>query len=238
MRARSLGVYETGHRAEGTLHYHRHDLPYAAIVTAGSYVEVVDAVPKRCSAGSLVVHGPGEEHADHFSAPTRCLNVELPPTVEVPPHGVVADRLLTIAMRGVVRAYDDRDRGRLTAWIARLSRLIARPAPAGPAAPAWLDAVLGSFEWTGDAPLRDAARLAGVHPVHFSREFRRRVGMTPHAFRRRARVELASKLLLRGDVPLAQVALRCGFGDQSHFNRGFAQTLGVAPGRYRRAFAR
>ncbi len=104
--------------------------------------------------------------------------------------------------------------------------------------PAWLDEVIRFDEWVEAVPLQEIAKRCGVHPTHFSREFRRHVGTTPSDHRRRARVELASKLLLQTDRTLAQVAIACGFTDQSHLNRAFAIELGMSPGQYRRSFSR
>jgi AraC family transcriptional regulator len=92
----------------------------------------------------------------------------------------------------------------------------------------------------GPAPSRlgRAAAIAGVHPTHFSRAFHHHLGITPNEYRRRARVRLASDLLLGSTISLAQIGLRCGFADQSHFTRTFTTATGIAPSTYRRSFAR
>jgi AraC family transcriptional regulator len=46
---------------------------------------------------------------------------------------------------------------------------------------------------------------------------------------------VAKSILLRDDVPLAEVAYRLGFADQSHFTRHFRRITGASPGRLRRA---
>jgi transcriptional regulator GlxA family with amidase domain len=104
--------------------------------------------------------------------------------------------------------------------------------------PDWLQAAIDTFGWATDEPLRGAARLAGVHPVHFSREFHRFVGMTSNAFRRRARVRRASDLLLSTDRLLAHIAHDCGFSDQSHLTRAFGAATGLTPNLYRSVFTR
>jgi AraC family transcriptional regulator len=65
---------------------------------------------------------------------------------------------------------------------------------------------------------------------YFARTFRRTISVTPHQWLIRKRVERAPELLLRGRLELAEVALVCGFVDQSHLSRVFA---GVSPGRWR-----
>jgi AraC-like DNA-binding protein len=48
------------------------------------------------------------------------------------------------------------------------------------------------------------------------------------------RIERAKELLLGGELELAQIALDCGFNDQSHFTRLFVQSQGQSPGKWRR----
>ncbi len=83
--------------------------------------------------------------------------------------------------------------------------------------------------------LAQLARLADMSPFHFLRLFRTSCGETPHHYLVRRRVEVAKAILLREDVPLAEVASRVGFADQSHFTRHFHRLVGAPPGRLRRA---
>ena len=84
-----------------------------------------------------------------------------------------------------------------------------------------------------DLTLDDLAATAGLSRFYFLRAFRREVGVTPHAYLTGRRIA-AAKVLLDGDVPLSEVALACGFYDQSHFTRSFKGCTGVTPGQYRR----
>jgi AraC family transcriptional regulator len=85
----------------------------------------------------------------------------------------------------------------------------------------------------GDVPLSDLARECGLSLTSFSRAFRKTVGIPPHRWVIQQRIELA-KTLLRGDAKsLAEIALECGFSDQSHFTRFFTAAVGVSPGFWR-----
>jgi AraC-like DNA-binding protein len=77
----------------------------------------------------------------------------------------------------------------------------------------------------------EACRLSGSH---FSRAFRTSTGLPPHRWVMRKRVERAQDLLVGSFVPLAEIALTCGFADQSHFSRVFRVIRGVSPGAWRR----
>ena len=59
-------------------------------------------------------------------------------------------------------------------------------------------------------------------------------GLPPHQYVIARRVERARQLLQAGtNLSLAEVALRAGFSDQSHFCRHFKRLVGVTPGRFR-----
>jgi AraC family transcriptional regulator len=81
--------------------------------------------------------------------------------------------------------------------------------------------------------LQDMAGSAALSRYHFTRRFRRSIGTTPHDYVLGQRVEQAKTLLQRTDVPLLDVACRCGFADQSHLTREFRKRVGTTPGRYR-----
>lgn len=72
-------------------------------------------------------------------------------------------------------------------------------------------------------------------PSHFARAFRRSVGVAPHDYLSQLRIDEAKRLMLCTELALVDIALICGFGDQSYFTRVFSRTVGVSPGAWRRA---
>lgn len=104
-------------------------------------------------------------------------------------------------------------------------------------APAWLNAAEELLRTRlGDCVrLGELADLVGVHPVHLARAFRARYGVSVGEYGRRLRLEWAAAEVARSDTPLAVIAARAGFADQSHFTRIFKQHIGATPGAYRRA---
>jgi AraC family transcriptional regulator len=85
----------------------------------------------------------------------------------------------------------------------------------------------------GDLSLQRLAGLAGVSLDGFIRLFKKSTGVPPHQFVLRKRVERAQALLGNPALSLAEVALRAGFADQSHFSRMFHRLTGIAPRQYR-----
>ena len=82
--------------------------------------------------------------------------------------------------------------------------------------------------------LDDLAAAAGLSANHFLRVFKLATGTTPYHFLRARRLERARELLAMSTLPLAQLALECGFANQAHFTAAFSREIGMPPGRYRR----
>lgn len=84
--------------------------------------------------------------------------------------------------------------------------------------------------------LADLGKVAGLSPFHLSRVFAARTGLPPHEYQMARRVRHAKKMLAQGE-PAAQVAVECGFSDQSHLTRAFKRIMGMTPGQYAEAHA-
>jgi AraC-like DNA-binding protein len=85
----------------------------------------------------------------------------------------------------------------------------------------------------GKLSVTDLARESRLSPKHFTRAFRQTFGMPPYRYLLVRRVERAKQLLLLNQLSLADIALRCGFAGQSHFNRIFTAATGRSPGAWR-----
>jgi len=77
------------------------------------------------------------------------------------------------------------------------------------------------------------AKLANLSVCYFVRAFKQSVGVTPHDYLIRRRVERTMELLAGTDMPLSEIALAAGFADQSHCARRFRQHVGMSPRDYR-----
>lgn len=82
-------------------------------------------------------------------------------------------------------------------------------------------------------PISVVAERCGVSVVYFSRAFRRTTNETPHRWLMRRRLEKACVLLINTDETIADIALACGFSDQSHLTRSFSLFMGTTPACWR-----
>jgi AraC family transcriptional regulator len=83
--------------------------------------------------------------------------------------------------------------------------------------------------------IEDLADVVALSRSHFSRAFKRSIGLPPMEYVVVRRVERAKAIISEAREPLAKVALACGFADQAHLNRRFRDVVGISPGRWRRS---
>jgi AraC-like DNA-binding protein len=82
----------------------------------------------------------------------------------------------------------------------------------------------------------DLARAAGLSRAHFSREFRRTFGESPHAYLLTRRLERAADLLRATDRSVAEICFSVGLQSVGSFTTTFTRTYGLSPTAYRAAF--
>jgi AraC family transcriptional regulator len=85
-----------------------------------------------------------------------------------------------------------------------------------------------------DLSLTQLASECRLSVSQFARAFRQSTGVAPHRWLMERRVDKAKHSLLDATLPLTDVAIACGFADQSHFTRVFKNAVGVSPGSWRR----
>jgi AraC-like DNA-binding protein len=82
----------------------------------------------------------------------------------------------------------------------------------------------------------DLARAAGLSRAHFSREFRRAFGASPHAYLLTRRLERAAALLRATDSSVAEICLAVGLRSVGSFTTSFKRAFGQTPTAYRASF--
>jgi AraC-like DNA-binding protein len=85
-----------------------------------------------------------------------------------------------------------------------------------------------------DITVADLANVACLSIFHFTRAFAAAMGVPPHRYVSRRRLESAKVMLATGRASLGEIAYHCRFSSQSSFTRAFRRAIGMTPGEYRR----
>lgn len=168
------------------------------------------------------VHLRGDSEAARAMAPTVAL---LEHEYERSERGVsvVVSRLLDILLVQVLRAWADAQPTGGAGWLGALGdRTLAN-------ALGWMHS-----EPAHDWNVSELARRSGTSRATLARRFAAEVGMAPHAYLTRLRMQEAAVLLREGNDGLAAIAARVGYDSEFAFNRAFRRVMGVPPGVYRR----
>jgi AraC family transcriptional regulator len=227
---------------------HTHEQAFFSLLLEGSYREYFGGSELRYYPFTLGFHPTATEHADEIAAVgTRFLLIHL--------SNEYSQRMLEgePALRNTRSPQLCNARG---SWLATsllyypcdiesavpemLSTLLPDwPRTADRGRPRWLPRALDLLlsEYTGRITVIDMAQRLDLHPVYLARQFRRWSGHSVCEFVNRLRVCRALEHLRRSEMPLAEIALRAGFADQSQFTKTFRRYHGTTPGSVRRDFA-
>ena len=85
---------------------------------------------------------------------------------------------------------------------------------------------------SGDLTIAALAKEAYLSPFHFASAYKEATGTTPHRYVTDRRIERSRALIAEGELPLAEIAVTCGFSSQAHFCRWFKRLVGATPGEY------
>ncbi|KAF3885046.1 MULTISPECIES: helix-turn-helix domain-containing protein [Nostocales] len=81
----------------------------------------------------------------------------------------------------------------------------------------------------GEVTLSKLAEVVGMSQYYFCRLFKQSMGISPYQYLLQQRVERAKQLLEQRKFSIADIALQCGFSNQSHLNRHFKRIVGMTP---------
>jgi AraC family transcriptional regulator len=227
---------------------HVHERAHLGFVLSGSFDEDCEGKNLDCQPLTVSFLPPWASHSDDFRGKARCLFLELSPerltnvqeylnldeplnltgpiirglTTRLHYEARQSDKASALAIEGLA----------LEVW-AEFSRQLTPFNERKP--PRWLrsaqEMIHANFAVTTTHD--EIANLAGVHPVHLAREFRRHYGCTIGEYVRRLRVEFACRILSTSETSLSEIAHAAGFADQSHFTKVFRKQMGASPAQFR-----
>ena len=237
---------------------HSHDTFSIGLVTGGRSIYVHERGRDEISAGTVVMMNPGAMHAcnpvDLAAWSYRMVHIDADWLLRLQQQGDGDDagRLREI---GPASTRDDGLRARLAHLCDRFADPCADTLARHEAIVELASALQGHSTLSGpDGATRGVKRVAeliiercdealtladlcaasGLSESHLVRSFRKRYGMTPHAFLVDRRIQRARHELRRGR-PIAEVAAALGFADQAHLQRTFRRVVATTPGQYRPA---
>ena len=234
------------------LPWHEHRDASICFVVSGAYAERMRARDQECPPHSMVFKPAGERHADEFGREGgTCLLIEvgaerlrtLEPVSDITARpGLVRNAKLAALGRQIHREFLQSDGLSPLAVEGLILELLVEAARAGreratQARPQWLRQAHDLIHENVGRPLTlsSIAREVGIHPAHLARTFRAHYRRSIGEYVRRLRIERASRELSDGGASIADIGLRAGFFDQSHFSRVFRDHTGQTPAAFRSA---
>lgn len=229
---------------------HVHDRACVAVIVGGSFEVSFRTVRHDCPLTSVHTEPLGDRHANRVgSAGAHVVVLQPDPRSEplVAPLAALLGRITQQTHAGVAglatRLIRELDAGDAAAPLAQEALALEMLVLATRAdatrttgrVPPWLLRTRDYLHAHCLESLRaaDLAAQAGVDPVRLARAFRRHFRVSLGEYVRGLRLEWAAAQLDGTEEPLAAIALRAGFADQSHFTRSFTRYAGLSPGRYR-----
>jgi AraC family transcriptional regulator len=230
---------------------HQHDEPSMGVVVSGVFLERIGNDERTYSRGTASFCPAATTHSQQFGA-TAVRQIIFKPddswleyladckaSLDNAPHTQsAAFRDLGDKLLGELRQDDGFSllacEGIMLEIVAAFGRnSTATQATTKP--PPWLRAAREFMHENACASLTMAriSREAGRHEIHVAREFRRFFGYSVGEYLRRLRIEQAEQLLLRPQISISEIALRCGFASHSHLCREFKARFGITPSEYR-----
>lgn len=228
---------------------HSHEAASFSFVMAGSFVERCGRKSFLHRPSTVIFHPPEKSHAVSFEAGVRILNVafDRERLAAVREYSAVLDRpdsfrtdAIDRLARRIYREFQEPDAFSALAIDGLTLEILAAASRRQLAGcrdfPRWLEQTRDFLHanFADSFFVADVARLAGVHPVHLARVFRRRFGCTIGEYVRRLRVDFARREISATETPLSEIALAAGFSDQSHLNRTFKSVFGRTPAEQRK----
>jgi AraC family transcriptional regulator len=232
-----VAISQTAYEPGMLMEAHVHERAYVSFVIEGRYTEHSPEAPRHLHRRMLVFHPAGEVHADcvHDQA-MATLNIEYL-SGDLPQEFFAAggSEVDTLEHR-FLAALPAAGRSLLDA-IAAIAAFVRMRVEGQEPSAQLVRARKALRDGVAPPTVTALASELGMHRVALHRAFKRAYGDSLRNDAARHRLAAAAKLLTGSQESVADVAVSCGYYDQSHFCRQFKRFAGMAPSAYRRAFA-
>ena len=254
LRERQVGglLYaEVSHTRSVGIPRHSHDTAHFVLILEGHYHTGAVVHGRTRTAPRLIFNPPGTTHEDRFvSERGRFFTMSIAPellrrldTRRIAIEQPVAFGTDSLSLLALKIATEFREADALSHVVLEglglelLGRTLRRARGGAKQQPPWLARAVEMMRehCCTDESVANIALAVGVHPFHLARTMRRFLGQSPGELMREWRVQKAASLLTRSTLSLSDIALTCGYADQSQFTRSFSRIIGTTPGAFRRA---
>ncbi len=243
----SFVVANSWHAKDSFAPAHSHTYGCLHYTTDGLYEERIEGKDFKVSQGKILYKPPGIEHSNefrHVGASTCRIALHLPNSheFELPNRPFIfSNPLLTRLFNRILRELktdDDLSKMAIEGLSWELVCEVVRETRNRDADPC-SSAVQHAYEilrtqFSNPPSISDMSAELGIHRSQLSRAFKTRFGVSLTHFIRQCRIEQSIHLLSESGKSLAEIALECGFNDQSHFTRCFRELMAVTPAKWRK----
>lgn len=229
--------------------WHYHENPYFSLTTFGTCLDGNKRETFECSTDSLLFHNCGEPHFNKKTdSLTRGFQIELSgdwyqkfevDLNDLPKSSIILNpniKLLFYNIYKEAKLSDDISNLTIDALLIKiLETMRGIENNSAAAKPNWVKKIDEILHDNFDEPLSllELSNELNLHYAHISRDFPRYFHCNFGEYIRKIRVEKSLSLLRRRNLSLTDIALMCGFADQSHFIRCFKEFNGITPKKFR-----
>jgi len=243
----SLTITDTEYTQE-RVDWHYHENAYFTFLLDGMVLEGNKKETYHCTAGTLLFHNWQDPHYNiKPKGFTRGFHIECKP------QWFLAVDMDTAHLQGSINLHNPelkalmynifkeckQDSGSLavdTLLVELFSRSIKTEDRLSGKIPLWVLKIRDllhddlSYDWS----LYSLSAQLDIHPVHLSRSFSKYFGCCIGAYIRGIRLQKSLSMIAEGSLSLTNIALNCGFADQSHFIRSFRSLYQITPYAYKK----
>ena len=240
---------ESSYEPRLNLPAHSHELAHFCFVVNGSYQERLGSQIVERTPSTLIFYPPDTIHSESSHTGGRHFLIEIEPARAAELRDLRLFRSEPVSLKGpghtlatrLISEFHESDELSALALEGLALELVVNAArkPIDHASgdrPIWLDQAIDllNAKFVKPPTLDQLAKCVDIHPVHLTRVFHRFEGCTISDYVRRLRVNHARRKLAESTDSAVEIALACGFGDQSHFSRSFKRITGMTPTEFRR----
>lgn len=235
---RDITVTETVYSAPVSEDWHCHEFNHITLFLDGGNCEQRSTGDKQIVPGRILTYPSGIQHRNrHTLFPSRNINIEIHDRFLRQNALSLPDAFKRTVLPEVLDIYDECIHASShtdESIHALVAVLLSTHSATEAAPPRWLKDIKAMLHdhWNENLSLSQLSSATGVHPVTISKSFRKFFGTTLGQYTRLIKVNKALALTRTTGMPLVQVAMECGFFDQSHFIKAFRSVTGRSPKRW------